>query len=118
VTFPVAEKTTQKYTATIKDENGTAIPAASLTTLTLTLYEQTTQTIINSRNQQNVLNLQGVTVDAQGLLTWVMTPADNAHLGVAQKEQHVALFEFTYAAGAKRGQAEVLFEVTNTARVT
>lgn len=111
--FTVPEQTTQKYTGTLKDENGAAIPGSALTTLTLTLYEASTHQIINSRNAQNVLNLNGVTVDSNGVLTWIMAPADNAHLGQAQRELHVALFEWTYDSG-KRGQHEASFYIQDT----
>lgn len=112
--FPVPERATQKFTATVKDENGAAIPGASLTTLTLTLYETTTQQIINGRDAQNVLNANGVTVDSAGLLTWVMAPLDNQHLGLARPELHVALFEWTYDSGNKRGQHEVGFSIIDS----
>ena len=53
------EHATAKYTAIIKDESSVAIAAASLTTLTLTLYDSA-GTIINSRNAQDVLNTNNV----------------------------------------------------------
>jgi len=119
----VDERTTQKYTATIKDENGAAIPSGSLTTLTLTLYDVDSQMIINSRNNQNVLNLNDVTVDAAGLLTWTMQPADNAILSVSLSddatERHMALFKFTFGAGgSKAGSHELGLLVRNVGKVT
>ena len=116
--FTVAEQTTRRYTATIQDETGAAIPAASLTTLKLTLYDRATGAVINTRDDQNVLNANDVTVDGNGLLTWTMKPADNPILNDAlAQEHHVALFEFTYASGAKRGQHEVDFVVRNASKV-
>lgn len=114
----VMERTTQKLTSTIKDENLTGIPNTSLTTLTLTLYDVRTAAIIAGRNKQNVLNANGVTVDGSGNLVWVMDPADNPILDdTLAQEVHCALFEFTYAAGAKRGQGEVNIVVRNSAKV-
>lgn len=117
-TFP--EKTSQAILVDILDENGDPIASASLTTLKLTLYNRITLAIINARDQQNVLNLNGVTVHAtNGIATWIMVPADNV-LGddTLSVEDHVALFEWTYVAGAKRGQHEALIAVVNSAKVT
>jgi hypothetical protein len=100
----VRERATAKYTATLQDENGTVIPLADLTTLKLTLYDKQTDEIINSRDEQGVLNENDVTFHAtSGLLTWTMKPADNVIIGSAPREEHIALFEWTYAAGAKAG---------------
>jgi len=113
--FTVKEKTTSKYTATLKDEDGTAIALASLTTLTLTLYDisSTSRTIINSRNAQNVLNANNVTVHAtSGLLTWEMQAADNEIQDSNKKiERHRALFKFSWSGG--QGIHEVDFDVEN-----
>jgi len=111
----VNEATTDLYEAVIEDENGDAIAAASLTTLTLTLWDKLTGTVINSRNAQNVLNTNGVTVDASGNLVWTMTPADNALTGTTltngQIEEHLAEFIWTWAAGVKKGNHQVQIDV-------
>lgn len=117
-TFP--EKTSQAVLVDILDQNGDPIPLASITTLTLTLYNRITLAIINARNAQNVLNANGVSVHAtSGVATWTMVPADNV-MGddTLSVEDHVALFEWTYAAGAKRGQHEALITIVNSAKVT
>ena len=114
----VREGCTAKYTATIKDESGAALAAAALHTLTLTLYDQTSETILNSRNRQDVLNTNNVAIDASGVLTWTMQPADNAVLDATQKvERHVALFEWTWDSGAKAGKYEVKIDVENLKKV-
>lgn len=116
--FP--EKTSQPVLVDVLDENGDPIPSASITTLTLTLYNRITLAIINARNAQNVLNLNGVSVHAtNGIATWTMVPADNV-IGddTLAVEDHVALFEWTYAAGAKRGQHEALISIGNSTKVT
>jgi len=116
----VRERCTAKYTATIEDESGTALAAASLTTLTLTLYDRETGTIINSRSAQNVLNANNVTVSAAGVMVWSMQPADNAIVGspaAGQPEIHIALFEWTWASGAKAGKYEVQIDVTQLTKV-
>lgn len=118
----VREKCTAVYTATIKDENGVALASASLTTLTLTLYDQASGTIINSRDAQDILNTHNVTVSALGVLVWTMQPADNAIVGTSvaagYRERHVALFQWTWSAGTKAGKYEVLIDVEQLVKVT
>ena len=76
--FEVDEEETAIYGTTIQDEDGNGIAAASLDALTLTLYLRgAPTTIINSRDGQDVLNANNVTVSAAGVLEWTMQPADN-----------------------------------------
>ena len=110
--YKVNEGTTFVYKATIVDENGAAIILTDITTLTLTLYDLDAGSIINTRNAQNVLNLNGVTVHAtSGLLTWTATPTDNAIVTASTPtgnyETHVALFQWTWNSGAKAGKHEM-----------
>ncbi len=110
----IAERTTPRISAVLKDETGAVIPGSALTALTLTLYLAGDLTqILNGRNKQNVLNANGVTVDAAGNLIWTSSAADHAFLSTAEEEAHVALFEWTWAAGAKAGKHELLLYVTN-----
>lgn len=119
ISAEVAEKVTVRITGTIKDHTDTAIPAASLSTLTLTLYEKKSGTIINTRSAANVLNTGGGTVTSGGVLTMVLDPADNALVTQAPAtEVHVALFEWTYNSGAAAGRALVEFTVSNFLKVT
>jgi hypothetical protein len=114
----VNEKVSARYTADVQDDEGNAIAAASLTTLTLTLYDKDTGDIINSRNDQDVLNTNGVTVDGSGNLTWIIDPDDNAIVTSTSKvEDHVALFEWTWNSGAKEGRHEVFLHVKNLTKV-
>ena len=125
--FHVRESSSARLTATIKDETETAIPAASIDSLTLLLYDQRTEldspgstaAVINSRSRQNILNTNGCVVDSTGGLVLTLTPADNVIVNTGESsERHVALFEWTYAAGLKGGKEEVLLDVTNYARTT
>ena len=126
--FRARESSTARLTAVVEDETETAIPSASLDTLTLLLYDQRTQiaspgttgAVINGRNRQSVLNANGGTVDASGNLEMLLSPADNVIIGTGegQSERHVALFEYTYAAGLKSGKEEILIDVFNYARTT
>ena len=116
------EGTLAKYTATITDEAETAIALSAMTTLTLTLYDAETGTVINSRNDQDVLNTNNVTVSSAGLLTWLIQPADNAIVGTrrraGQYEKHVALFEYTWSSGSKASEHEVTLEIRQLDKVT
>ena len=112
----VNEGSSAVYTATIVDEDGTALAASGLTTLTLTLYDNVTQSIINSRTDQDVLNANNVTVSSGGVLVWTMQAADNNIIGrtpIDSYENHRALFEWTWASGARAGSHEVIIEVLN-----
>lgn len=116
----IPEKTTKVITFVVADENDAPIPAASLSTLTLTLYPlRQPATTINARVAQNVLNTNNVTVDSGGNGRWESQPADNviieSHLAV---EIHRALFEYTWAGGTKSGKHEIDLYVQNLHRVT
>lgn len=112
-TFDVLEGATGQFTATVVGNDGvTALPGATLSTLTLTLYVvKTDGTIgyVNARNAQNVLNLNNVTVSAAGLVTWTLQVLDTSLIEVLPFERHIALFEWTWAAGA--GKYEAIFVV-------
>lgn len=116
----VAENSTAKITATVVDENGVGLAAASLTTITLTLYlKGTPATKINSRDDQDVKNTNGVTISSAGALVWTMEPDDNPIIDNSKSsEDHIALFEWTYNSGAKAGKHEVEVTVQNLANVT
>jgi hypothetical protein len=117
----VREGCTALYTATIQDEANDPLLLTDLTTLTLTLYDKTTGSIINSRDDQDVKNTNGVTVSAGGVLVWTMSPADNVIVGAPsrnQPEQHVALFEWTWDTGTKAGKYEVQIDVEQLTKVT
>ena len=120
----VNENSTARYTATLVDETGALIPGSSLTTLTLTLSDRATGSILNNRSAQNVMNANGVTVydtlqngvDADGNaitynVLWQVSPADNA-IAIAGRalEVHIALFKGTWSSGTK--------EVTHVALIT
>ena len=119
LTDDIMEKTTVKITATVEDENGNGIAAAGLDTLTLTLYSLEDDTIINSRDAQDVLNANGVTLGGGGNLVWTVTPADTIIADTTLKaERHRAVFEWTYASAAKNGKHVIDMRVINLVKVT
>lgn len=113
--FCVKEAATAIYAATITDQDGAPLGGLDLFALTLTLYDQKTQAIINDRDEQDVLNVNGVTIDSGGLLTWEITPADNAFVGTKADEIHVALFRYYWNGGDRAHWHEVWLKVQNQA---
>ncbi len=121
--FNVKEGTVATYTATIKDEAGTVIPASALTTLTLTYYAadlaDDVAGIINSRSAQNVLNANNVTVTTGGVLTWTLQATDTVIVtSTRTTEMHLALFTWTWGTPVKTGKHLVGIRVENLRRST
>lgn len=111
--FEILEQATGRYTCTIVGNDGvTPLPGATLSTLVLTLYaikQDGTDQIINARNAQSVLNANNVTVDAAGLVVWIVQTADTTLVEAIPFERHIALFEWTWPGGA--GKHEVILKV-------
>lgn len=113
------EKSTYRITGTLVDETGAVIAAASLSTLTLTLYNLTTLAIVNSVTAVNILNTGRGTVGTAGEFVLTLLPADSPMVDTANDtETRVALVEWTYAAGAKAGKHEYVYDVRNLNKVT
>lgn len=104
----IAEGSTPSYMATIVDGNGNAIPASSLTTLTLTIANTTTGVVINNCQQVNILNSGRGTVDANGLLTINLLVGDTSlsdSPGVAFVSRSL-IIDWTYNGGTSTGRAQ------------
>lgn len=99
--YEINERATGTYNATLVGNDGvTPIPLAQLVTLTLTLYAiiaDGTESIINARNAQSVLNLNNCSYHAtSGLLTWSIQILDTTLVEPTLPfELHRALFEWT-----------------------
>lgn len=117
--FEVLEQTTPRYTAQILDDTGVALPAASLSTLTLSLYTlDSTGTAVYIRNAQNVLNANNVTVDTNGNIVWSVQVADTTLANTALDfERHIALWTWTWSGGLKTGRHEVILNVKNVTTI-
>jgi hypothetical protein len=116
---PVNERTTSQFTATIVDETGVAVTLDQITAATLTLYvPDGLLTIVNSRDAQDVLNTNDVTIHVDsGLLTWTITPADTAILdSTLAVEAHIFLFVITWGSGKSLKHEGVLL-VRNLSKV-
>lgn len=104
-------------TAILKDEAGVAVPAASLTTFTMTIYHPPSGTVIVSA--RNVLNVGGGTVDAAGLWKIRLDSADNVLLDQTRTtETHRIYLEWTWQSGARRGREEFDLVINNLTKAT
>lgn len=119
--FKVVQDTSARYRATIVDTDGSAIPASSITTLTVKLTDINTGSVINSRNDQSLLNANDGTVDSNGLLSWYMRSADNPIVtssSSASVESHLAMFTVTWLdirGVSQKSKWPVVFNVVNLA---
>jgi hypothetical protein len=97
---PVVAGTRPFYRVQLVDEVQTPIPLAALQTLTLSYYDVLTETVINTRDDQDVLNTNNVTVSASGLVTWHMQPEDTVIVQAwRQHEEHGILLTWTWDDG-------------------
>lgn len=120
-TADVLEKTTPRFTAILRDNTGTPIPAASLATLTLLLYvikaDGTYSYIRGSAGTgQNVLNTNNVTVDSNGNLAWAIQVADTTLVESVPFEAHIALW--TWTTSTQTGRHELRLNVKNLVQVS
>ena len=117
---PINERTTAKYTSDpLLDEDGVTVAGSVLSSATLTLYDEKTKTILNSRNAQNVNQANDVTISEAGVVAWLLRPADNAIINDRlPSEVHVAVFDFRWDSGTSRAVHEVKFIVKNVGMVT
>jgi len=115
----INEKASACYTTTLTDENGVAIPSGSIDTLTLTLSNVDDGTIVNSRDGQDVLNLNNVTVTSGGLLTYTIQPLDTVIVdNTKDYETHRATFEMNFNSGVSYGNWDVDLMIRNLSKVT
>ena len=111
--FGIDENSNPTHVFTILDEDGNAIQP---TALALTYFNKDDATIINSRNAQNVLNLNTVVV-VNGVVTWSMQQTDTLVVDSTRDyEVHVAEWEWT--ANGKVNRHVTRFLVTNFVKVT
>lgn len=96
----IHEGSSAVYTATVSDPDGAAVPLDAYTSILLTLYDEYTGNIINSRHDQDALNANDVTIEADGTLTWQIQPEDTVIQSTTRKgEWHIALFVFNWTTG-------------------
>lgn len=111
IIYDTTEGVSAKFTATIVDESNTAISYRLLNSITLTLTDKYTGEVINSRDEQDVLNVNDVTISANGELVWDVQPEDNEIVGTGKVEDHEALFEWSWD-DARIGKKKIQIRVT------
>lgn len=114
---PVPENGIFEYVGNLIDETGAAIPVGGLSALKITLMDVITGTIINNKNGSNCLNLLGVTVDANGKLTYNSDPADSPIVQTRPGmddgiyELHQGTFEWFWSANTKKNSRKFFVNV-------
>jgi len=118
---PIAEGATARVNFKVVDEDGAGLEAVNLDALTVTLFNERDGTIINSREDINILNVNGGIVGVDGVSSWTMDPDDNPILAPSPtraEEFHTALFEWEYDSSNKAGKQPVRLRVVNLQHVT
>jgi hypothetical protein len=117
------ESTTGLLTFTLVDSAGEGVPVSMLTTLTLTYYDVISGTIVNTREVQNVLNANDVSVTTAGspavtTVEWQIQAADTSMVNPdLTLEYRVAQFRWTWDSGTRHDAYQVQFAVENMAFV-
>jgi hypothetical protein len=104
----------------IVDEQGQPVPLAAISAFTVDLYDDLTGAVINSRNAQSILNVNGGTYHAtNGHVTFTFLSADNPIVGTwsrGHREGHTARFTLRWGASG-RWDGEIKLRVANLQRV-
>lgn len=119
LTDEVLEKSTGLYEFDLLKEDETPFSLSEIEALTITYYDLDTETIINSRDDQDCLNTNDVELDAAGHLIWEIRTEDSVLLDSRKElEQHIVLFTWTWDTGLRKGRHEVQFPVRNLTLVS
>jgi hypothetical protein len=115
LTDPILEGSTKTYSVQLVDETGADLPSDVLLSLTLTYYDKDTLTVINARQDQDVLDGNDVTVSVDGLIEWNMQVEDTALVDSRKGlEAHIILLTWSWQSGIEtkidRHEAQVTIE--------
>jgi len=100
------ENNNYKVTFDLVDESGDAISISVLDTLTCTMYYYNAElgtsdkwhlATINHRYNQDIKNVNGVTVSANCNCVWNMSSSDTVKLSNKEQELHVALIKWMWS---------------------
>lgn len=115
--FMCAERSSRLITWQFQQPDGTALDNDALETLTVTLYDVTSDMVLNGRETQDILGVaksgqNNFTLDGTGNVIWYMQPDDNAVLDATRRyEAHIALFEWSWDPGDGNGVREDRTEI-------
>jgi len=79
-----------------------AIAKAAILSVTFTLYDEATAAVINGRDGQDILDANGGSITAAGVLTLKLQPADNCVVGsiaAGRLEPHIGRVKWTWTDG-------------------
>lgn len=114
----VEEGEVARVTVTFEDYDAASLPLANLLSLTIKLRNAEDDSIINSRNDQTILNANGGTVvDVSGVatLTLILDENDNANVGgvLSGVETHWIDLTWTWDDGVttRTGKASYYYDV-------
>jgi hypothetical protein len=120
LTETMIEGTTGLYTFVLVDELGAGIESTFLDSLSLTLYDTDSHTVINARQDQDILNANDGTVETDPgppittTVTFHLQPADTIILNQNRRvEYRVLSFRWTWNSGQRVGRHAVQFGVEN-----
>jgi len=102
-------------TATLYDTSGDALNKAAVSTLTLTLVDDG-RNVINSRDEQDVLDTNGGTLATDGTVTMILSPSDTAMVdGESDLERRYLQFAWTWSDGSNTltGKEDFFVEIKN-----
>ena len=89
-------------TIVLYDATAVALVKASIITLTVTLLDQLTGAVINSRNAQDILDANGGALATDGTLVLRLQPLDNTNVNatpVGEIEKHEVTIKWTWNDG-------------------
>ena len=98
----ITEGSTALYSCTLTDTAGTAISSGAVSAIDATLRDVQTDAIINSRDAQSVLNVNGGTLASGGAFSLVLSALDNiqAASNTRTLQARRLTLEVTYTDGA------------------
>jgi hypothetical protein len=114
---PVNELNSWSFTCDLTKDDGTALGPSAVESLTMTLYDVSTNTIINGVDHEDILNVGRGALNAAGHLVVTLESADNPIVGSGTKEKHRVLIIATWNSGKGYTSQEIIFTVVNVNRV-
>jgi hypothetical protein len=107
----VPEGSSFRWRGTLLDFDGEPIVPASVSSILLTLAVKDTDAVINGRDEQEVYQQNGGTLDSEGVFSFVGGSADSATVGSKKWQQRRLTLEVTFSSGTLNH--EVRFFVQN-----
>jgi len=114
----IAEETSRDISFVVKNSADQPVAGSTLTSMVATLYVKTSGSIINERDRQDILNINGGAVDESGVGILQLDPEDNVILEQTTKkeEDHELLIEWEEESG-QQGKHLIHLRVANLTKV-